>query len=234
MKTKSVKPMQYNVHPIAKLFPPLSDEQYRNLVDDIKRRGQIQPILMKGSTLLDGLHRMQACEELKIAPRIDQYKGADEVGEILSRNLFRRHMPPDDYARIVIEARGGIDKLISDAQSRQKSGKPSGNGKGTDEVLKEQGVTHRTARDAVAIGKHGTEKEKQVLKPGAKERIQDVAREVKKRVQKKPGKSKTPVDNHRNTTKEFVVGRFNTFMDYWAVTHHRAVRKVLRDMLCPK
>jgi len=228
MKTKT-KTMQYTVHPVAKMFPPMSEDQFRNLVNDIKNRGQIQPVLMKGSTLLDGLHRMQALEELKISPRIDQYRGADEVGEILSRNLFRRHMPPDDYARIVIEARGGIEKLLDAADKRQKSG-VSGNGKRTDEVLTEQGVKQHVARDAVAIGKHGTKKEKEVLKPGARERIQDVAREVKKRVQKKKGtKPKKEVDK---TSKEFVTKRFIQFMDYWPVTEHRAVRKVLRDMLC--
>jgi ParB-like chromosome segregation protein Spo0J len=248
MKT-TYKPVKYTVHPTAKLFPVMPDDQYRDLVNDINKRGQKQPILMDGSVLLDGLHRMQACEELKITPTMEQYKGADPASEIFSRNLFRRHLTDDQRALIGAIVRG--PKLKEQAKERmestlkkgelapaaskstQRGEAPDGEGRTAEKLSEETQTTDYKSRQALAVAEHGTAAEKKaVLKKGA--RLAAIAREVKERIHKKKvksgkAKSKKKVDV---MDENFIKGKFHAFMERtWAVTQFRGVYVILRKII---
>jgi ParB-like chromosome segregation protein Spo0J len=57
------------VHPIADLFPMMTDEELANLAADIKANGLIHPIVVdKDGVLLDGRNRDRACEIAGIEP----------------------------------------------------------------------------------------------------------------------------------------------------------------------
>jgi ParB-like chromosome segregation protein Spo0J len=57
---------ELTLHPLAELFPPMSDDDYRALKADIARRGQLNPITVQHDQVLDGRHRWRACCELGI------------------------------------------------------------------------------------------------------------------------------------------------------------------------
>lgn len=58
-----------DLHPAAKLFPPLRPEQYTALLGDIGANGQRESILMTpDGQLLDGRSRWRACKELGVTP----------------------------------------------------------------------------------------------------------------------------------------------------------------------
>jgi len=79
-------------HPIADLMPSMSEEEYKNLIEDIKVNGLIEPIYLFEGKILDGRHRYRACVELGIEPRFEEYSGNSPVSFVISKNLKRRHL----------------------------------------------------------------------------------------------------------------------------------------------
>lgn len=61
-----------SVHPAADAFPEMRDDEYARLKDSIELNGLLTPIWVDalGTTLLDGRHRLRACRDLGITPRI--------------------------------------------------------------------------------------------------------------------------------------------------------------------
>jgi hypothetical protein len=87
------------VHPVAHLFPMMTDEELADLAADIKANGLIQPIVIdyKG-LLIDGRNRAKACEIAGIKPAVRMFEGDDPRAFILSMNLKRRHMSAGQQA----------------------------------------------------------------------------------------------------------------------------------------
>jgi len=82
------------------LLPPLSEEEYTALKEDIAKRGVLVPVEYdEDGNILDGHHRVRACEELGIKNwpsivRIDMSE--DEKAEhVLKLNIARRHLPKE-------------------------------------------------------------------------------------------------------------------------------------------
>ena len=87
------------VHPVANLFPMMTDEELADLAADIKANGLIQPIVIdyKG-LLIDGRNRAKAWEIAGIKPTVRMFEGDDPRAFILSMNLKRRHMSAGQQA----------------------------------------------------------------------------------------------------------------------------------------
>ena len=80
------------------LLPPLSEEEYTALKEDIAKRGVLVPVEYdEDGNILDGHHRVKACEELGIKnwPSIVRIgMSEDEKAEhVLKLNIARRHLP---------------------------------------------------------------------------------------------------------------------------------------------
>lgn len=79
------------------VMPPLSGDEYEELKADIKARGVLVPVEYdEHGNVLDGHHRVRACEELGIAewPRVVRL-GLSEAGKLTHArqlNLARRHL----------------------------------------------------------------------------------------------------------------------------------------------
>src|SRR4051794_29427997 len=119
---------QLTQHPIGQLLPPMSDEEYEYVRDDIKRHGLKEPILLHQGQILDGWHRYRICLELGIEPRFKPIgKGADAIVEVLSRTLARRHLTPAQRYGVLLriadrhpEVRAAIDGARDQARERQE------------------------------------------------------------------------------------------------------------------
>ena len=59
---------ELKIHPAAEAFPLLAGDELDDLVEDIRRNGQVEPIVFVGGQLLDGRNRVVACERLGIRP----------------------------------------------------------------------------------------------------------------------------------------------------------------------
>lgn len=101
--TAHVPGEQISIHPIADIFPMLSDDQLCDLSLNIATHGLLEPIVKYEGKILDGRCRFQACKLADVEPRFAEYDGEDPYGIVLGRNLHRRHL--NNAQRAMIAAR---------------------------------------------------------------------------------------------------------------------------------
>lgn len=91
-------------HPVANIFPAMSDAEYQALKADIAEHGQRESIWTWRGQVIDGRHRERACDELGIACKARAYDGdeASLVPFVVSLNLKRRHL--DESQRAMVAA----------------------------------------------------------------------------------------------------------------------------------
>ena len=102
------KPLQ--AHWATACFPMMLPVEYDALKEDIRLHGQQQYILVQNGEIIDGRHRVRACIELDIEPKVLEI-GSDVIPEqaMVSNNLLRRHLT--DSQRALIGARLVTTKL---------------------------------------------------------------------------------------------------------------------------
>lgn len=112
----------YLQHPLSVAFPPMDVGVFRELIDDIDQNGVRERIVLFEGKILDGWHRYQACQELRVLkPPMQEYEGDDPIGYVLSKNLHRRHLPAGERAMIMVrlttwqEGSGRISKSLARA-----------------------------------------------------------------------------------------------------------------------
>ena len=94
--------LTHPVHPIADLFPMMTDEELANLAADIKANGLIYPIVVdKDGVLIDGRNRDRACEIAGIEPTTVLFEGDDPRAYIIASNISRRHLTKGQQAMAV-------------------------------------------------------------------------------------------------------------------------------------
>ena len=95
------------VHPVAAMFPMMSDEELDDLAADIAANGLHDPIMYDAEgTLIDGRNRLAACQRLGWIdfPTTTLPAGQDPVAYILSKNVTRRHLSKGQAAMAVARA----------------------------------------------------------------------------------------------------------------------------------
>lgn len=90
------------IHPIAEIFPRMSDAEFDELKADIDTFGVREPVWTWNKQVIDGRHRVMACEELRIKCPTREYQGteAELVAFVLSLNLKRRHLNASQRAMV--------------------------------------------------------------------------------------------------------------------------------------
>lgn len=86
--------MKMQIHPLANLFPMMSEDELIDLADDIKANGLVHPIVTDdtGKVLVDGRNRLRACEIAGVEPTFRRLNGEDVSAFIVSVNLARRNL----------------------------------------------------------------------------------------------------------------------------------------------
>src|ERR1700674_2668677 len=106
----NLKPNE-EVHPVAALFPMMSDEELDELAADIKANGLLNPIVLdEKGILIDGRNRQEACRRAQVEPTYAALNGADPVAFIMSANVSRRHLNKGQQAMAVAFAYPEPDK----------------------------------------------------------------------------------------------------------------------------
>ena len=91
-------------HPLADIFPMMSAEEYVALRDDIAQYGLREPITLAEGKIADGRNRYNACLELGIEPKYEEWDGVGSLlAFIVSMNLHRRHL--DESQRAMVAAK---------------------------------------------------------------------------------------------------------------------------------
>jgi ParB-like nuclease domain len=87
----------YSIHPMADIFPMMSEDELHDLADDIATNGLLHPVIVQkncnGILVIDGRNRLMACEIAGIEPSFHELDAAvDPVPFIVSANLERRNL----------------------------------------------------------------------------------------------------------------------------------------------
>ena len=94
-------------------MPPLSDDEYAALKEDIRQNGQIYPIQIdEDGNILDGHNRNTICIELHIPPKYEVVKGLDDDAKwnLALRAQIRRNLTPEQKRELI------VNELTRDAE----------------------------------------------------------------------------------------------------------------------
>ena len=94
------------MHPVAAVFPSMTETEIDQLADDIRVNGLRCPVIMDhaGEHLVDGRNRREACRRAGVEIKTDRLSADQDATKfIISLNLQRRHL--DESQRALIAAR---------------------------------------------------------------------------------------------------------------------------------
>ena len=149
MDTKVV----YLLGRLAKIMPPMGDEEYGALKESIRSQGLLEEITLWRGTVIDGLHRLRACLELGVEPRFGAIPDdADPLQHVLGRNGARRHMNGS--------ARAAAAYLASETA---RPGRPAGTGE--NDAKLHRFLTRREAARALGVSVRSVATVARVLAP---------------------------------------------------------------------
>lgn len=94
-----------------------ANDDFAQLVDDIRQHGQLEPITLHEGKVVDGAHRYRACCDLGIEPKTRQWDGRGSLVEyVVSMNARRRHLTPSQAAVVALDI---LPLLEGEARVRQ-------------------------------------------------------------------------------------------------------------------
>lgn len=142
----------YEFHPHSMAFPLIDGEKFEELVDDIRKNGQLQDGLLLDSKILDGRNRYLACVKLGIEFKCRDVDPDEEDGIalVIALNLQRRHLSPSQVGM-------SLAQLLGDCKFAKSSSK----------LAKETKISKRTLDGARRVAKHGAPALQKAVKEGA-------------------------------------------------------------------
>jgi ParB family chromosome partitioning protein len=149
-------------HPeAAKLLPPLSGQDYRAFLADVRERGLLVPLeITEAGTILDGHLRFRAARDLgleQVPARV--VSPPDEVEHLFLNALQRRHLSQSQKAALAVELDSYRQQREQADERRRANLKGAATevaalpprGKSRDHAAALAGVSARTIQDAVTV-----------------------------------------------------------------------------------
>lgn len=140
----------YPVHPCAGLFPMMPDVELDELAQDIRRSGQVEPILLYRGAILDGRNRMEACRRAGVEPKTIEDDALDDrtaLALVASRNIHRRHLDTSQRAMLAAD----LTRRRNARHSAQNQAAMLPVGLTQAEAAKTMNVSERSVRTARAL-----------------------------------------------------------------------------------
>lgn len=111
-------------HPYCSMFPAMNEDEYENLVADIKANGLHEPIKLievkeDSYQILDGRNRHSACLDAGVEPLFDFFDGKDALIYAVGQNVSRRHLSTGQLAALADKV---ADMKVGDNQKSKKDG----------------------------------------------------------------------------------------------------------------
>lgn len=120
------------VHPVASIFPMMSDSEIKALAEDIEANGQQARVILawadeskSATVLIDGRNRSRACELLGTDPDVELFSSEfipmeDFAPMIVSWNLHRRHLSVSQRAMVAVE----YERVFAEEAKKRVGGRP--------------------------------------------------------------------------------------------------------------
>ena len=110
----------YETHKYAELFPEMANDQFEELVKDVRQNGLVEPITTLEGKVLDGRCRLRACIEAGVGPRFVDFDGRqDPLMFVWAKNFARRHLEPGQRVAAALRLK---DMVAAAAKERMRKG----------------------------------------------------------------------------------------------------------------
>jgi len=107
---KARKIPELTLHRLCELIPPCTEEEFKELKEDIRKNGLQVPIKLFENKILDGRSRYQACLELEKVGHLVEFKpepftgtNKEALAYVISMNVKRRHLSASQRSMIAAE-----------------------------------------------------------------------------------------------------------------------------------
>jgi ParB-like chromosome segregation protein Spo0J len=153
------------VHPVAALFPMMTEDELTDLAVDIKTNGLVHPIV-RGDWIedgepqygiVDGRNRRAACTLAGVEPTFTEFTGADATSFIISSNISRRHLTVGQIAMTIALAR----RVENPAEPPSLGGR--GKRGGYSELARLAGVDRKRISEATLVMEYAAEMVDEVM-----------------------------------------------------------------------
>ena len=146
-------------HPLANIFPLMSESELEILAADIAAHGLREPIHTYQGRILDGRNRFKACRKANVEPHFIPWDDeGDPVAFVVSMNLHRRHLNEsqraDIAAKLSTATRGGDRRSNQSANLRFENDTPQVSAAQAAKLLN---VSERSVDSARRVRQHGHE-----------------------------------------------------------------------------
>lgn len=108
------------------LIPPLMDEEYEGLKENLKRNGCEEPLTLWNNFIIDGHNRYEICTKNKIKFKVikKKFKNKDDVKVwIINKQLDRRNISKYDRTRLALRKEEILKPIAKENQKGGKGGK---------------------------------------------------------------------------------------------------------------
>lgn len=107
-------------HEYANIFPLMNGAELDELVEDIRKNGLLEDIVVYDGVILDGRNRFNACDKADVEPMFIKYNGDDPLGYVTSKNLHRRHLTEGQKGMAAAKAKGIRERLETENKENKK------------------------------------------------------------------------------------------------------------------
>lgn len=221
--------MTYEIHPAAELFPLMEDDQFQALVVDIRDNGLQEPIVLFEGKIIDGRHRLRACEVLGIEPIFtNKYLIEDPVSFVLSHNLHRRHLTIAQRSAIAMDLLPTISEAAKE-RVRIVARQAKGERRLPAELEDERGGTAEALAEMFSVGRSSIEKTIAINKvqPEVIERMRSGEIRTVDAAMRAAGinKEKRPYLRAKRHDDAFyeVIPPMLKYLNHWAQTDHKHI-----------
>ena len=135
-------------HPLSAVWGNMPPEQFKELVEDVRERGVLHPVVVLHGKVLDGWHRYRAAKEAGVECSRRLFSEAidrDPVSFVICQNAHRRHLTASQRAAMVVAC---TKWRPHGDQGKERSAPSADRRKTAAQMAKEAGVSERTIEEA--------------------------------------------------------------------------------------
>ena len=223
------------IDPVLKsLIPPLSDEEFKQLEENIKAEGCRDALVIWRGTIVDGHNRYKICNENDIPFKTEEkeFVDRDEAAEWIIRNQFgRRNLSLAQRCELAMKLKPAIQKKAKENQEKAGGAVPAKSPKPVDtreELAKIAGVSSNTISKVEKIHEKGTPEQIERARKGGKgNSVNAIYQEVTGKIKSAKAKAEKPTVEHVEQEAE----RVNSSNDTKPTESPEHLRRIASDSL---
>ena len=182
-------------HELSTVFSSFEDtEEFKELVDSIKKEGLNHPILIWQDKIVDGRHRHKACRLAEVEPHYEYLPDAMSLQQVMDRvvaeNILRRHLTVGQRAMIAASLANMTVGGSGSNQYGDSNRTNSSESKSNEDAAKSLGVGPTAVKDAKKVKRDAPDLAKKVEK--GEMTLNAAETERKRRKGEQPKKTNAP------------------------------------------